>query len=85
MSIQHISIKNGVRGNGYKHARYVSGHGKYADRDDVIFTVDKNLPSWASSAEDFFAAADELERGDYISKLKRKDGSIYEKLVKGRS
>lgn len=85
MAIQHVSIKNGSRGSGGKHARYVAGEGRYGDRDDVVYFEDGNLPKWAPNAEEFFSAADELERGDYTKKLKTIDGIKYEKHIKGRS
>lgn len=85
MAIQHVSIKNGSRGNGATHARYVAGEGRYSDRDDVVHVEDGNLPKWASNAEEFFDAADKLERGDYTKKQKTIDGDEYEKRVKGRA
>lgn len=86
MAIQHVSIKNGSRGNGAKHALYVAGEGRYADKEDEIRHVeDGNLPKWAKDAVAFFGAADELERGDYTKKAKTQDGIEYEKLVRGRA
>lgn len=85
MAIQHVSIKNGARGNGAKHALYVAGDGRYADRDDVLHVEDGNLPKWAGNAVDFFKAADELERGDYTKKAKTQDGIEYDKTVRGRA
>lgn len=64
MAIRHCSIKHGKVGKGAAHAAYISGVGKYADKDDVIFLRDGNLPEWATDATDFFAAADELERAN---------------------
>jgi len=60
----HCKVKNGARGNGAKHALYVAGEGKYADRDDVMHMEDGNLPKWASNAVEFFKAADEHERAN---------------------
>lgn len=86
MAIQHVGIKNGARGTGGKHALYVAGEGKYADKEhEVIHLEDGNLPKWAGNAVEFFKAADELERGDYTKKVKTKDGIQYEKHVRGRS
>lgn len=86
MAIQHVSIKNGARGNGAKHALYVGGEGRYADKEDEIRLVeDGNLPKWAANAVDFFKAADELERGDYTKKAKTLEGIEYEKAVRGRA
>ena len=85
LASQHSPIKNGARGNGASHARYIAGEGKFAERDDVAYLEDGNLPDWAKDAEEFFAAADEHERGDYTRKLKNKDGEEYTKTIKGRA
>ena len=57
-------MKNGKAGTGKKHALYVAGQGKYADRSDVVLLLDGNLPKWAIDGADFFAAADEHERAN---------------------
>ncbi len=86
MASQHHPIKNGARGNGAKHSRYIGGEGPFSDRADVIHCEDANLPSWAKSADDFFAAADEYERAESKpTKHKTKDGIEYEKTNKGRA
>lgn len=85
MASQHSPIKNGARGNGASHARYIAGEGKFAERDDVVYMEDGNLPEWAKDAEEFFAAADEYERGDHTRKCKNKDGEEYTKTIKGRA
>lgn len=85
MASQHSPIKNGARGNGASHARYIAGEGKFAERDDVVYMEDGNLPEWAKDAEEFFAAADEYERGDHTRKCKTKDGQEYERTIKGRA
>lgn len=64
MASRHFSFKTGKVGSGAKHALYIAGVGKYADRDDVIHLVDANLPVWASSGDIFFEAADVLERAN---------------------
>lgn len=83
--VQHTAYKTGARGRGRVHADYIAGKGKNADKEDVIFLHDGNLPSWAKDAGDFFEAADEFERGDYKVKRKSKDGEEYQKIVKGRA
>lgn len=85
MASQHCPIKNGARGNGAKHARYIAGEGAQSKRDDLVYLEDGNLPKWATDAQDFFAAADEHERGDYTRKLKTRDGVAFEKNIKGRA
>jgi hypothetical protein len=53
-----------VSGAGKKHAEYVSGQDKYADKNEVQAVVDKNLPKWAKDGIDFFKKADENERAN---------------------
>jgi predicted RNase H-related nuclease YkuK (DUF458 family) len=64
MASRHFSVKHGKVGQGGKHALYVAGQGKYADKDDVIYLLDVNMPSWARDGADFFAAADKMERAN---------------------
>jgi MobA/MobL family len=52
------------KGTGGKHADYIAGLGKYADKDEVKSVVDKNMPDWAKDGKDFFSKADELERAN---------------------
>lgn len=49
---------------GKRHALYISGTDRYADKTEVQFVVDKNLPSWANNADEFFAEADQNERSN---------------------
>lgn len=49
---------------GQSHALYIAGFAKYKDKTEVQFVIDKNLPIWASSADDFFTKADEHERAN---------------------
>ncbi|MDR0776859.1 MAG: MobA/MobL family protein [Azonexus sp.] len=51
-------------GAGHKHALYISGQDKYADKNEVLAVVDKNLPVWAKDGIDFFKKADENERSN---------------------
>lgn len=64
MASRHFSIKHGKVGRGKKHALYIAGQGNYADRNDVVFMVDVNMPSWARDGADFFDAADQMERAN---------------------
>jgi hypothetical protein len=77
----HCSVKNGARGNGAKHALYVGGEGRHSDREDVVYKEDGNLPKWAGSAVEFFAAADEHERKSW----KPKTGIRVDRSINGRS
>jgi hypothetical protein len=49
---------------GQSHALYIAGLAKYKDKTEVQFVIDKNLPVWASNADDFFTKADENERAN---------------------
>ncbi|SDK52955.1 MobA/MobL family protein [Methylophilus rhizosphaerae] len=62
MASQHFSVKNGKIGRGQKHASYIAGQGRYAEKADVIFVADVNMPSWARDGADFFGVADRMER-----------------------
>lgn len=64
MASRHFKTKRGKVGRGKKHALYIGGQGKYADRDDVIYLGDFNMPSWADDGVDFFDAADKMERAN---------------------
>lgn len=85
MAIGHCKVKNGARGNGAKHAQYVGGEGRHADRDDVLYSEDGNLPKWAGNAVEFFKAADEHERSTHTKSGTTKDGVQYERTVGGRA
>jgi hypothetical protein len=43
---------------------YIAGIGRYADKKEVIFVGDYNLPEWAENAGDFFENADKHERAN---------------------
>jgi len=62
MSIYHCSMKNGGVGKGKAHAQYTAAEGKYAAKSDLIAKLEMNIPDFADSASDFFAAADKHER-----------------------
>jgi hypothetical protein len=49
---------------GRRHAAYIAGKQQYCDKSEVKFIIDKNLPTWANNADEFFAAADENERAN---------------------
>jgi hypothetical protein len=85
LAIQHICIKNGPRGSGEKHARYVAGIGPGNEREDLVHLEDGNLPKWAPDAEKFFAVADKYERDPHPKIKKSFDGTQYEKIVRGRA
>src|ERR1035437_502727 len=64
MASRHFSFKTGKVGAGAKHSAYLAGEGKYAERDDVRYVSDHNLPSWSKNGHEFFIAADENERAN---------------------
>lgn len=49
---------------GRRHAMYIAGKDRYADKNEVVFVVDKNLPAWATNADEFFTQADNNERAN---------------------
>jgi hypothetical protein len=46
------------------HVDYIDREGKYEEKGDLEFKETGNLPAWANSAREFWAAADELERAN---------------------
>ena len=49
---------------GQRHALYIAGKDRYADKTEVVLVMDKNLPAWAKDADEFFAQADNNERAN---------------------
>jgi MobA/MobL family len=49
---------------GRRHALYIAGKDRYADKKEVVFVEDKNMPAWAKDADDFFTQADDNERAN---------------------
>lgn len=49
---------------GRRHALYIAGKDRYADKKEVVFVEDKNLPVWAKNADEFFSQADDNERAN---------------------
>jgi hypothetical protein len=84
-AIQHTAFKNGSTGKAGNHADYIAGLGKNAGKEDVIYCEDGNLPTWATDASDFFRAADKFERKEYTVKRKHRDGTTFNKTIKGRA
>ncbi|WP_035382504.1 MobA/MobL family protein [Ferriphaselus sp. R-1] len=53
-----------VKKRGATHADYIAGVGAFADKDEVAFCGDFNLPEWAEDGRDFFDQADAFERAN---------------------
>jgi hypothetical protein len=49
---------------GSKHALYIAGKDRYAVKAEVQFVIDRNLPTWAINADEFFVQADDKERAN---------------------
>lgn len=49
---------------GQSHALYIAGLAQYKNKTEVQLVIDKNLPSWALNADDFFTKADSHERAN---------------------
>jgi len=71
MAIYHLSMKNGAKGKGGKHASYISGEDKYEHKNDVVEKLEMNIPDSTTSAKSFFRAADKFER---------KNGRVYKEI-----
>lgn len=64
MASYHCSIKHGTKGTGKAHADYILREGKYTEKkglEQLVHKASDNLPSWAKSANEFFAFADQHE------------------------
>jgi len=67
MATNYVSTRTGTagKGAGAKHAAYISGLDRYAEKDEVKTVLDKNIPaSVAKDGLEFFQKADELERAN---------------------
>ncbi len=67
MATNYVSTRTGTAGKGAggKHAAYISGLDRYAEKDEVKTVLDKNIPaSVAKDGLEFFQKADELERAN---------------------
>ena len=67
MATNYVSTRTGKAGTGAggKHAIYISGLDRHADKFEVQAVIDKNIPaSVAKDGLEFFQKADELERAN---------------------
>lgn len=69
MALSRFEVNSGEKGKGLPHFLYITGQGKYKEKDtEIIFVRSENMPSWAQDAGEFWSAGDEFER---------KNGSVY--------
>lgn len=69
MALSRFEVNSGAKGKGIPHYLYITGQGKYKEKDtEIIFVRSENMPSWAQDAGEFWSAGDEFER---------KNGSVY--------
>lgn len=69
MAIYFYEIHNGLKGKGASHVDYIYREGHFTKtRNELVATGSTNLPWWADTPKEFFAAADLYER---------KNGSAY--------
>jgi len=67
MAIYHLTTRTGKahQGRAVRHGEYIRRVGLYADRKDLAFREDGNLPFWAADdPADFWRACDDLERAN---------------------
>lgn len=67
MATNYLATRTGSAGQGAggKHAAYISGLDRHADKTEVKAVIDKNIPaSVAKDGLEFFQKADELERAN---------------------
>ena len=65
MAIYHMDVRCGAadKSAGAKY-RYVAREGQYERKGDLSFCVSANMPSWATSAGEFWASVDNYERAN---------------------
>ena len=90
MAIFHLSMKKGYVGKGRAKAAYIACEDKYENKSDLLSKHELNIPAFASSAKEFFAAADKHENQGHHRNLKRKNKETGEfetvkKFCRGRS
>ena len=73
MASFHFRIKSGKKGAAVTHADYISRHGRFSRKDDLVGAESGNLPDWAEgNTRAFWRASDRHER---------KNGASYRELV----
>lgn len=69
MALSRFEVNSGAKGKGLPHYLYITGQGKYKEKDtEIIFVRSENMPQWSEDAAEFWQAGDEYER---------KNGSVY--------
>lgn len=61
----HFEIKNIKKGNALNYCELILNSGTYQERENIrpiLYTETINLPEWAQTTQEFFAAADKFER-----------------------
>ncbi|MFM2599417.1 MobA/MobL family protein [Vibrio fortis] len=68
MAIYHLTMKTGSKNKGQSgraKSDYICREGKFKnDCEELLSTIDLNLPSWAQSGSHFWSRADEFERAN---------------------
>lgn len=60
----HSSSGKSCKGAGARHCDYIQGDGEYADKKDVVYSEDGNLPAFAKTGKELFELADKCERSN---------------------
>ena len=59
MTSYHLEIKSGKKGSAEEHSKYILREGKYAKKEDLLYTAYGNMPEWADAdPAAFWKAAD---------------------------
>lgn len=61
---RYASLSENERREGESHAAYIERIGKFAKYEDLAYKETGNLPSWATSSQDFWRTAEEMERAN---------------------
>lgn len=69
LALSRFEVNVGKKGKAQPHFLYITGGGKYAEKNtEIVFVQSKNMPSWVQEPSEFWQASDEFER---------KNGSVY--------
>ena len=61
---RYASLSENEKREGESHAAYIERIGKFAKYEDLAYKETGNLPSWATSSQDFWRTAEEMERAN---------------------
>lgn len=73
MASFHFRIRSGKKGAALQHADYIARRGRFSSREDLVQSIEGNLPDWTGGDRRVFWRASD--------KHERKNGASYRELV----